>query len=320
MGLGRVLAQLRRLILALRVEEAIALVFYLPTAYLTLVAERYAQSAGDVGHRYTGGVTRLIVATTLLSVLGLARWFWGDVRWVRGARAVLPFVACILIYTNLHDTIAFVNPHDVHPFLARLDARLFGVVPCLWAERFVTPARTEVMSFFYANFFWIAPAVPLVLLATGRMADFRVAVLGIVTCFYLGYFAYVVFPAAPPRLYLAHEFSRSLRGYPNLLYHLSEETLALLPLGSRAAFPSLHAAVSLLALVYAWRFTRITFGVLVPFVGGLWLSTIYLRHHYAVDLLAGWLLVPLALWIAPRLERGWQRLQRVEAARGGRGV
>jgi membrane-associated phospholipid phosphatase len=314
-GLRRALAHLRRLLLALRVEEAIALVFYLPTAYLTLVAERYAQSVGDVGNRYTGGVTRLIVVTVLLSTLGLARLVWGKTRWVSGARAVLPYVACLLIYTNLHDTIAFVNPHDIHPFLARLDARLFGVVPCVWAERFITPARTEVMSFLYADFFWIAPAVPILLLLMRRMADFRTTVLGIVTCFYLGYFAYVLFPAAPPRLYLAHEFSKSLRGYPNLVYRLSEQTLGLLPLDSRAAFPSLHAAASLLALVYAWRYTRPWFFVLVPFVGGLWLSTIYLRHHYVVDLFAGWLLVPLALWTAPRLERGWERLREAEAAR-----
>ena len=74
---------------------------------------------------------------------------------------------------------------------------------------------------------------------------------------------------------------------------------------SRAAFPSLHAAVSLVALVYAWRYVRAWFWVLLPFVLGLWVSTIYLRHHYVVDLLAGWLLAPVAVAVAPRLDAWW---------------
>ena len=47
-------------------------------------------------------------------------------------------------------------------------------------------------------------------------------------------------------------------------------------LDSRAAFPSLHAAVSLLVLVYAWRFARPLFYAMLPFVIGLGVSTIYL--------------------------------------------
>jgi membrane-associated phospholipid phosphatase len=195
----------------------------------------------------------------------------------------------------------------VHGTLAALDAALFGIQPCLWAERFITPLRTEILSAFYAGFAWMAPAVPLWLLLRRRWVVFRESLLGVVTCFYLGYALYVIFPAAPPRLYLAHQFHRSLGGYPNMLYALSEKTLALLPADSRAAFPSLHAAVTLLALVYAWRHARFLFWLLVPCVLGLWVSTIYLRHHYFVDLVAGWLLAPVALWLAPRLERRWMR-------------
>jgi membrane-associated phospholipid phosphatase len=109
---------------------------------------------------------------------------------------------------------------------------------------------------------------------------------------------------------LVYEFTRNLRGYPSLLSNLSASAFALLPVDSRAAFPSLHAAVSLMALVYAWRHVRIWFYLLLPFALGLWVSTVYLRHHYVVDLFAGWLLVPVALWVAPRLDRFWAEQQR----------
>ena len=97
------------------------------------------------------------------------------------------------------------------------------------------------------------------------------------------------------------------------------QAFALLPVDSRAAFPSLHTAASLAALVYAWRYVRWWAWVLVPFVLGLWASTIYLRHHYFVDLVAGWLLAPAAVWVAPRVDAWWARQQRAlgyEPARG----
>jgi len=242
---------------------------------------------------------------------------------VRGLRDVLPFLTCILIYTNLHDTIGFVNPHDVHHTLAALDRALFGVVPAVWAERFISPARTEVMQFFYMSFAWIAPSTSLALLARGRWREFRVATLGVIVCFYLGYLLYVVFPAAPPRLVLVYDFKRSLQGYPHLFSNLSARAFALLPVDSRAAFPSLHAAVSSLALYYAWRYVRPWFWVLLPFALGLWVSTVYLRHHYVVDLIAGWMLAPVAAWAAPRLDAWWaegQRRRGYETARGAEAI
>jgi membrane-associated phospholipid phosphatase len=186
-----------------------------------------------------------------------------------------------------------------------MDRAIFGVQPVLWAEQFITPGRTEVMQFLYANFFWIAPSVSLILLLRRQWPEFRASTLAVMTCFYLGYFLYVVFPAAPPRLVLVDQFTRNLYGYPHFFSKLNAEAFSLLPVDSRAAFPSLHTAVSLTVLVCAWRFARAWFLVALPFVLGLWVSTIYLRHHYAVDVLAGWLLAPLAVAVAPRLDAWW---------------
>jgi membrane-associated phospholipid phosphatase len=293
----------------LRVEEVIALVFLLPTTYLTLTANVYSKRVGDLGDRHPGGIVRLAVAALLLALLAGARRRWPHSAWVKGLREVLPFLTCILIYTNLHDTIGFVNPRDVHGLLAAMDRELFGVIPCVWSQQFITPLRTEVMSFLYLNFFWIAPSVPLLLLVRRRLPEFRAATMGVLVCFYLGYFLYVLFPAAPPRLVLVYEFKRNLQGYPFLMSNLSAQAFSLLPVDSRAAFPSLHAAVSLVALVYAWRFLRPWFWILLPFSVGLWVSTIYLRHHFVVDLIAGWALAPLAVWVAPRLDAWWAARQ-----------
>jgi membrane-associated phospholipid phosphatase len=166
------------------------------------------------------------------------------------------------------------------------------------------------MSFFYVNFAWLAPSLSLLLFVLKRYREFRAVTVGVLTCFFLGYFLYVVFPAAPPRLVLRPLFTLSLAGYPQGFSGLNDQALQLLPVDSRAAFPSLHSAVSLVMLAYAWRYLRPWFWMSLPLVLGLWVSTIYLRHHYVADLLAGWALAPVALYLAPRLDRYWARRQR----------
>ena len=74
---------------------------------------------------------------------------------------------------------------------------------------------------------------------------------------------------------------------------------------ARGAFPSLHAAVSCLSLYYARKYCPRFFPFLLIFVVGLLVSTVYLRHHWVVDLLAGAALVPWVLWLTPRFERFW---------------
>jgi membrane-associated phospholipid phosphatase len=299
-----------RLLFRFRLEEAVALAFLLPTTWLTIAANLYAREAGVLGARHPGGLVRLAAALLLGAFLAILLRFRPQAGFTTGLRDVLPFLLCILVYTNLHDTIGFVNPNDIHHHLIAMDQALFGVGPTQWAEQFITPTRTEWMQFFYWNFFWLAPSASVILLARRQWPEFRAATLAVITCFFLGYGLYVLFPAAPPRLVMAAEYTKNLYGYPQFFSRLNAEAMALLPVDSRAAFPSLHTAVSLVMLVCAWRYLRTWFCLALPFVLGLWVSTIYLRHHYAVDLLAGYALAPMALFVAPRIDRWWASRQR----------
>jgi membrane-associated phospholipid phosphatase len=221
-------------------------------------------------------------------------------------RTMLPFLMCIAVYTNLHDTVRYVNRHDVHAQIAAVEEWIFGGQPVLWAERYITPWRTDFFNFFYANFYLVAPSVFLVLWFGRRREEARLVLLGVIVCFYTGYVLYVLLPAAPPRLYFASLglFTTSLTGGP--ITHFQDALFAMMPNhAARAAFPSLHAAVSCLSLYYAWKYCRWFFPILLVFVVGLLVATVYLRHHWVVDLLAGAALVPWVLWITPRFERFW---------------
>ncbi len=304
----------------LRPEEALGVVAFVPSAVVTLYADWVLRQAGGYSSRIAGGILRLTIAALLallIPIIERTRPRWSRrprlAVFVESSRTILPFLLCIAVYTNLHDTVRFVNPHDIHQYLVEADAWLFGLQPVVWAEQFITPARTELFNAFYGSFFLIAPSLVLLLLLTGHPREARAALVGFIVCFYTGYVLYVVFPAAPPRLYLASigAFSQDLKGGAMGITAFQNALIAMVPNeASRAAFPSLHAAVSLLTLTYAWRYVRWYVAPLGIVVGGLLASTVYLRHHYVVDLLAGALLVPWVLWAAPRFERWWTGGQR----------
>ena len=109
-------------------------------------------------------------------------------------RTFLPFIMCIAVYTNLHDTVRYVNSHDIHPYLAAAEEWIFGGQPVLWAEAYITPARTEFFNAFYANFYLVAPSVVLILWFAGRRDEARNVLLGVIVCFYTGYVLYVILP------------------------------------------------------------------------------------------------------------------------------
>ena len=57
----------------------------------------------------------------------------------------------------------------------------------------------------------------------------------------------------------------------------------------------------------SFRIERRLFWFLVPMSLGLWASTVYLRHHYVIDIFAGWALAPVAYVLAPRIDAWWTK-------------
>ena len=73
----------------------------------------------------------------------------------------------------------------------------------------------------------------------------------------------------------------------------------------RDVFPSLHVAISFVVWLYAYRNSKKLFWILSPLILSLWLSTLYLRYHYLIDVVAGLILAPLSFLLANWLFRRW---------------
>ncbi len=123
-----------------------------------------------------------------------------------------------------------------------------------------------------------------------------------------GVAAQLAFPCTPPwyeRLHGLEPAHYGMEGSPAGLARIDQLfgvdmyttsfTTAPLPFG---AFPSLHAAdATLEALVLSYCFPRFR-AFFAAYVGWIWWATMYLNHHYAVDLVGGSLIAAVFYYVA----------------------
>src|SRR5207249_3504508 len=73
-------------------------------------------------------------------------------------------------------------------------------------------------------------------------------------------------------------------------------------------FPSLHAGISAAVAIDGWR-TSWRWGLFYTAIAALiWASTIYLRYHWFLDLVAGLALAAACTWVAGVVQNRWPRM------------
>jgi membrane-associated phospholipid phosphatase len=196
---------------------------------------------------------------------------------------------------------------------------MFGVDPTVWIGRFVTPVVTEILQLSYMSYFFLMLLVGIELYRRSDKGPFALMVFSMLYGFLLSYIGYMLFPAVGPRFTL-HDFhalndelpglwlSVPIRDFINAGESIPKGAADAMALAQRDAFPSGHTQLTLIAMYYGWVH-RIPSRVAVTVVGTLLIiSTVYLRYHYVVDVIAGTLFMVFTVWSAPRLVRALERL------------
>ncbi|EON98008.1 putative pap2 superfamily protein [Phaeoacremonium minimum UCRPA7] len=197
--------------------------------------------------------------------------------WVK----VLPALENVMYGANLSNILS----EHTHPVLDLLAWFPYGI------GHFGGPAVTSAALFLFA-----APGTtPIFAKSFGWLSTLGVTIA-------------IVFPCTPPWYEKANGLEPAHYGMPGspaglaridamfgVDMYTTSFTTAPMPFG---AFPSLHAGVATIeALFLSFCFPRFR-GFFIAYVGWLWWATMYLNHHYAVDLVAGSLLSCIIFYIA----------------------
>jgi membrane-associated phospholipid phosphatase len=215
---------------------------------------------------------------------------------------VATVITVLFIFDSLGTLIAGIHTTTFDARLIAVDHAIFGVHPTVWLERVSNPPLTGLLQFAYISYYFIPISLGVVLIARGRFGEFEEALFSILLCFYLSYVGYLLVPAIGPRFTLSHLQAGDLQVAPFI--KTIQDGLNALEKNKYDAFPSGHTAVSLTCLYYAWKKQeKKLFAGLIPLVTGLIISTVYLRYHYVIDVIAGIALTGLTIALAPGLRR-----------------
>lgn len=230
-----------------------------------------------------------------------------------------PVIVIMWLFQSLQTYTGVVRSTSIDELLLRADVWLFGVEPTVWLSKHSTPLMTDYMAFAYGMYFITPMTLATMLSLRGRREDFREMMTALVLQMGIGFFLFLVFPAGPPRYYeplMNGGFDPPVLHSYFGLFELQQGAFdSANPARTRASFPSLHCSLALLTLIYSYRFSdavwprrpRLWFKIVVVLVVSLWISVVYLRHHWTVDIFAGLALGATANYLAPILRRRWPR-------------
>jgi membrane-associated phospholipid phosphatase len=249
-------------------------------------------------------------ALAISVVWWIARWDQSTSRRVAASSSLASFlhgwypVALIpATFKELTYLIPLVHPRDFDQQLAAMDYRLFGAHPTIWLERLTWPALTEILQMVYATYYFLPIILGAVLWRKGWVERYRFWVFVVALGFYISYLGYITVPATGPRFLLEIKDAQSFPLTGVWLFQRLRETLDRAEGITRDCFPSGHTEMTLLVLYYARRFHRRTFWLLLPVGSALIFSTVYLRYHYVIDVIAGAAAAALVILIAGPLYR-----------------
>jgi membrane-associated phospholipid phosphatase len=236
--------------------------------------------------------------------LGIISFSVTDVR-RRTSRLVIewsPFIAVLFIYDRLRGYADGLLFHAREVPQIKIEAAIFGrPIPTVWLQEHLWHGAGDLRWWDYATWFIYLThffATLIVAAVLWRWAHDRFVRFATMVCVLslAGFATYVLFPAVPPWLAARHGSIGSANRTIAIVWHhvpiahfgsLFEkgQTYA----NNVAAMPSLHAAFSLLIVLYVWRLVpRWWRPLLALYPPAMAFSLVYTGEHYVVDCVAGW--------------------------------
>jgi membrane-associated phospholipid phosphatase len=303
----------------LRLEDAVALTFFLLTMTMRLLVKGF----GSVTFS-PADVLVIIPAVTLLLVKEFVHYFFMSARRAAQASAqglrifirpyweILrdwsPFLVILLMYYSLWgDATHTLVTRDMDPELIEWDQRLFGFQASVALQPVISPPLTAWMELAYFFHVLNIPIVACFVYLRRSKERFREMMSGVLVITFFGLIGYLLVPAIGPIYTLRDQYTVPL-SVPLDVLNRQIEFMDFARI-KRDVFPSLHVGISFVVWLYAFRNSRKLFWILAPFVLSLFVSTVYLRYHYLVDVVAGLILAPLCYFLANWLFGRWGEIK-----------
>jgi membrane-associated phospholipid phosphatase len=181
------------------------------------------------------------------------------------------------------------------PFFSQLEYKLFGGQPSiLFYKAFPYKGFIELMNFAYFCYY------PLIFflcfwLYLKKPEASNYCIYTICAIFYLYYIIFIIIPSAGPQYYFSPPDNKVPKAY------LFSEIVHIIDVvGERptAAFPSSHVGIICIVWYLCVKHAKNLLKIYIPIGILLFLSTVYIKAHYLIDVLGGIISAPILYWIS----------------------
>ena len=186
------------------------------------------------------------------------------------------------------------------PFFVDLEFQLWHTQPSLmFSELFPQQWFSELVHLGYFSFYFLIFGLIIFLYQKDKAKGIRVLAL-IMISFLLYYLIFIIFPVEGPLFYFSpEELNMNGHGFFYSLVHLAQD----IGETQTAAFPSSHVGMSLIILYLSYKYARQLFPVILVLCLLLWPATVYIKAHYLVDVIGGFVSAPIILAAAVWTEK-----------------
>ena len=206
---------------------------------------------------------------------------------------ILVFALMTFLYkeTAMLNTLIFPK---IDEFLSNLDQNIFKFQPSIeFSKHFNSLFFSELFYFGYFCYYLL----PLVVL--GILYKFlpqKIEEFGfiLITSFLLYYFIFIIIPAEGPQFYFTFpdNYIEAQGIFGNAIKLIQKNGEA-----PTAAFPSSHVGISWIVIFWLYQNFRKSVKYFLPFVILLMFSTVYIKAHYFVDVVAGFISAPIVFFL-----------------------
>jgi membrane-associated phospholipid phosphatase len=191
------------------------------------------------------------------------------------------------------------RPADL--MLAHWDTVIWKVDPIFSLSLMLNRALVEFLQIVYALFIPGTILLGIMVWLRRSKQEFRVVTFQIAVTFLISYLGYILVPARGPRFmeYVAHY--QPLQGL--WTFHFLQRLLDAMEGVQYDCFPSGHVAMVLVGCYLAQKVSTPFFYGFAVFAACISFSTVYLRYHYVIDVIAGTALAVAVITLGPWLYR-----------------
>lgn len=220
--------------------------------------------------------------------------------WIKELHLLIPLLLMGYLYGETHYMNQAIFHENLDPLFVQLDQSLFGMQPSiLFSQYYNSHFFSELMYLGYISYYFQIIGITAVYYFKDKIKLPKTIFL-IFNSFLIYYLVYAVLPVVGPQFHFDGADALPIKDgffaeFMQWINHNFEK-----PTG---AFPSSHVGMTFIFAFLALKTSKKLFYIFLPFTVLIIFSTVYIKAHYAVDIIGGIISAPIVFYISSKAFR-----------------